>query len=148
MKKLTIVPEDNMVVIDGEGLILDVVADADIHAIQWDEEAQVGTIEYKSGKDLKNIGLEEITPFLSLATSHANEKTRIADAVAAEKVRVAEHEGLYTTKRVKAFRDELSMGDQLDEILRFIDSQSNKTSEMQSIIDKANDIKSRFPKNI
>ena len=87
-----------------------------------------------------------MTPFLSLATSHANEKTRIANAVVAEEVRVAEHEGLYTTKRVNAFRDELSMGDQLDEILRFIDSQSNKTPAMQSIIDKANDIKTRFPK--
>ena len=146
MKKLTIIPEDNMVVIDGEGLIVDVVVDADIHAIQWDEETQVGTIEYKSGRDIKIIGSVEMTPFLSLATSHANEKTRIANAVAAEEVRVAEHEGLYTTKRVNAFRDELSMGDQLDEILRFIDSQSNKTSAMQSIIDKANDIKTRFPK--
>ena len=135
-----------MVVIDGEGLIVDVVVDADIHAIQWDEETQVGTIEYKSDKDLKTIGPVEITPFLSLATSHANEKTRIANAVVAEEVRVAEHEGLYTTKRVNAFRDELSMGDQLDEILRFIDSQSNKTPAMQSIIDKANDIKTRFPK--
>ena len=45
-----------MVVIDGEGLIVDVVVDADIHAIQWDEETQVGTIEYKSGRDLKIIG--------------------------------------------------------------------------------------------
>ena len=147
MKKLTIVPEDNMVIVDGEALVVDVVVDADIHAIQWDEEAQVGTIEYKSGKSIKMIGTDEITPFLSIATSHANEKKRINDELLAKEKIKLEYENLYTTKRVKAFRDELSMGDQLDEILRFIDSQSNKTSEMQSVIDKSKEIKTRFPKS-
>ena len=148
MKKLTIVPEDNMVVVDGEGLIVDVVVDdADIHAIQWDEETQVGTIEYKSGKDTIVIGTDEITPYLSLATSHTNEKTRIANAVEAEEVIRLEHEGLYSTKRANAFDSELSIGDQLDEILRFMDIQPDKTSAMQSIIDKSKDIKNRFPKS-
>ena len=136
-----------MVVIDGEGLILDVVADADIHAIQWDEEAQVGTIEYKSGKSIKMIGTDEITPFLSLVTSHANEKTRIASVIADEEARALEYEGLYSTKRTNAFYDELTIGDQLDGILRFIDSQSNKSPEMQRIIDKSKEIKTRFPKS-
>jgi len=148
LKKLTIVPEDNMVVVDGEGLIVDVVVDdADIHAIQWDEETQVGTIEYKSGKDTIVIGTDEITPYLSLATSHTNEKTRITNAVEAEEVIRLEYEGLYSTKRANAFDSELSIGDQLDEILRFMDIQPDKTSAMQSIIDKSKDIKNRFPKS-
>ena len=147
MKKLTIVPEDNMVIVDGEALVVDVVVDADIHAIQWDEEAQVGTIEYKSGKNTILIGTDEITPFLSLVTSHANEKTRIASVIA-EEARVLEvYEGLYSTKRSNAFNNELTIGDQLDEILRFIDSQSNKSPEMQRIIDKSKEIKTRFPKS-
>ena len=147
MKKLTIVPEDNMVVIDGEGLILDVVADADIHAIQWDDETQEGTIEYKSDKDTTVIGTDEIAPYLSLATSHANEKIRIADVLDAEETVRLEYEGLYSTQRANAFSSELSIGDQLDEILRFMDIQPDKTSAMQSIIDKSKDIKNRFPKS-
>tara|TARA_B110000467_G_scaffold80268_1_gene72582 strand:+ start:541 stop:984 length:444 start_codon:yes stop_codon:yes gene_type:complete len=147
LKKLTIVPEDNMVVVDGEALVIDVVVDADIHAIQWDEETQVGTIEYKSGRSIKMIGTDEITPFLSLVTSHANEKTRIASVIADEEARALEYEGLYSTKRTNAFYDELTIGDQLDGILRFIDSQSNKSPEMQRIIDKSKEIKTRFPKS-
>ena len=147
MKKLTIIPEDNMVVIDGEGLIVDVVVDADIHAIQWDDETQEGTIEYKSDKDTTVIGTDEIAPYLSLATSHANEKIRIADVLDAEETVRLEYEGLYSTQRANAFSSELSIGDQLDEILRFMDIQPDKTSAMQSIIDKSKDIKNRFPKS-
>ena len=147
MKKLTIIPEDNMVVVDGEGLVVDVVADADIHAIQWDDETQEGTIEYKSDKDTTVIGTDEIAPYLSLATSHANEKIRIADVLDAEETVRLEYEGLYSTQRANAFSSELSIGDQLDEILRFMDIQPDKTSAMQSIIDKSKDIKNRFPKS-
>jgi hypothetical protein len=147
LKTLTIIPEDNMVVVDGEGLVIDVAVDADIHAIQWDYEIQEGTIEYKSDKDTIVIGTDEIAPYLSLATSHTNEKTRIVDAVKAEELFRLEHEGLYSTKRANAFDSELSIGDQLDEILRFMDIQPDKTPAMQSIIDKSKDIKNRFPKS-
>ena len=136
-----------MVVVDGEGLVVDVVADADIHAIQWDDETQEGTIEYKSDKDTTVIGTDEIAPYLSLATSHANEKIRIADVLDAEETVRLEYEGLYSTQRANAFSSELSIGDQLDEILRFMDIQPDKTSAMQSIIDKSKDIKNRFPKS-
>ena len=146
MKKLTIIPDDNMVVVDGEGLVIDVTADSVIHAIQWDGVNKEGLIEYKDGRPNEVIGEDKIASYLPLVASHAGVKNKInEDRIKAESDD-AVYRALPTTKRKKAFDTELSTGDQLDEILKFIESQPVKSVKMQAVIDKANDIKDRFPK--
>tara|TARA_R110001599_G_scaffold140249_1_gene320222 strand:- start:179 stop:628 length:450 start_codon:yes stop_codon:yes gene_type:complete len=146
MKKLTIIPDDNMVVVDGEGLVIDVTADSVIHAIQWDGVNKEGLIEYKDGRPNEVIGEDKIASYLPLVASHDGVKNKInEDRIKAESDD-AVYRALPTTKRKKAFDTELSTGDQLDEILKFIESQPVKSVKMQAVIDKANDIKDRFPK--
>ena len=45
--RMTIIPEDQTIIKDGEALQFSFVADPNIHAIQWYDT--YGTIEYKSG---------------------------------------------------------------------------------------------------
>jgi len=144
--KLTVIPEDNMVVVDGEGLILNVTADASIHAIQWDGVTESGEIEYKDGRPNELIGTDKIAQYLPLVTSHAAAKTKINNDRLKVEADDAIYQALPRTKRQTAFGIELPIGDQLDEILRFIDAQPTKRSEMQAIIDISKDIKDRFPK--
>jgi len=146
MKKLTIIPDDNMVVVDGEGLVIDVTADSVIHAIQWDGVNKEGLIEYKDGRPNEVIGEDKIASYLPLVASHAGVKNKISEDRIKAESDDAVYRALPTTKRKKAFDTELSTGDQLDEILKFIDSQPVKSVNMQAVIDKANDIKDRFPK--
>tara|TARA_R110002051_G_scaffold79097_2_gene142799 strand:- start:103 stop:573 length:471 start_codon:yes stop_codon:yes gene_type:complete len=153
MKKLTIIPDDNMVVVDGEGFSIDVNIESSIHAIQWDEVKGEGQIEYNDGKDNKAIKADGIAEYLSFATSHEEEKAKRTIALAKaeetaikEKAEKDEFDAKPTSKRAVAFNAELPVGDQLDEILKFIDSQPVKSVNMQAVIDKANDIKDRFPK--
>jgi hypothetical protein len=157
MKRLTVVPEDNMVVVDGEGISIAVDCDPNIHAIQWNDEKQVGEIEYtdESGKGNVKIGPDDIASFLPLVKSHGDRKQELKDQMEAADVKRKKDfptmDELYpphlaTTKRFKAFQKELPIGDQLDEILKFIDKQVGTTKEMQKIIAKSKEIKSRFPK--
>jgi len=146
MKKLTIIPDDNMVVVDGEGLVIDVTADSVIHAIQWDGVNKEGLIEYKDGRPNEVIGEDKIASYLPLVASHAGVKNKISEDRIKAESDDAVYRALPTTKRKKAFDTELSTGDQLDEILKFIESQPVKSVKMQAVIDKANDIKDRFPK--
>ena len=157
MKRLTIVPEDNMVVVDGEGISIAVDCDPDIHALQWNDEKQVGEIEYtdESGKGNVKIGPDDIASFLPLVKSHGDRKQELKDQTEAADVKRKKDfptmDELYpphlaTTKRFRAFQKELPIGDQLDEILKFIDKQDGTTKEMQKIIAKSKEIKGRFPK--
>ena len=144
--KLTVIPEDNMVVVDGEGLLLDVTADANIHAIQWDGVNESGEIEYKDGRPNEIIGTAQIAQYLPLVTLHAAAKTKMNDDRLKQEADDAIYNALPTTKRKVAYFNEIPIGDQLDEILKFIDAQPAKHIEMQAIIDISKDIKDRFPK--
>ena len=149
MKKITIIPVDNIVVIDGEALVVEVTADPDIHAIQWDEEKQKGHIEYVSSKDKLEIESNGFAKFLPFVEKFNQMKVDIAFEIANPPVSEFDRRyppELYSTKRMIAFDKELKVRDQMDEILRFIDSQPVKSIKMQAIIDKSNDIKRRFPK--
>lgn len=146
MKKLTIVPDDNMVVVDGDGILIDVTADPNIHAIQWDDVEKKGTIEYKDGSPNSDIGAEEIVEFLPLVSSHGNEKARIANIRAEEEAAISNHEALPSTKRLRDFQKEMKMSDQLDEILKYIDSKGDGTPGVKAMINKSKEIKDRFPK--
>jgi|TARA_B110000467_G_scaffold163136_1_gene188297 hypothetical protein len=144
--KLTVIPEDNMVVVDGEGLLLDVTADANIHAIQWDGDTESGEIEYKDGRPNEVISTDKIAQYLPLVTSHADAKAKMETDRLKQEADDTAYNALPTTKRKVAYDTEIPIGDQLDEILRFIDAQPTKRSEMQAIIDISKDIKDRFPK--
>ena len=151
--KLTIVPEDNIVVVDGIAATVNVDSASDIHAIQWDSGEKKGTIEYKSDKSNKSIGADDIAPFLSLVTDHAVEKARIEklinDSKAADDAFILKFEvfeKLATTKRLRAYEGEMPVGDQLDEILKYIDGRGDASSTMLEIIAKSKEIKGRFPK--
>lgn len=145
MKTLTIIPEDDMVVVDGEGLVITVDIDPLIHAIQWNAVAKTGQIEYKDSRRNEIIGDNGIAPFLRFADLHNTEKTRISTKEINTQTQMDIHNNLPITKKRNAFAIELPVGDQLNEILKFIDSQPVKSVEMQAVIDKSNDIKNRFP---
>ena len=158
MKKMTIIPCDGMVVVDGDGIAIDVDCDPDIHAIQWDGEKQTGEIEYKdeSRKGNVKIGPGEIASFLPLVDAHGKRRKEIDQKVIDDLAQVKiDHPDLdvifpphlATTKRYWAMMKELTVYDQLDEILKFIDNTlGDKTPEMQALIDKHKEIKDRFPK--
>lgn len=146
MKTLIIVPEDNMVIVDGEGIVLEVTADPNAHSIHWEAEKKEGHIQHKDGSPHTEIGEAEIAEFLPLVVSHREEKASILKGEVDRKASIAAYEALPSTKRANAFSEELSIGDQLDEILKFIDKQDGTTKEMQEIIAKSKEIKGRFPK--
>lgn len=63
--KLTIIPEDKIVVIDGVARQIDFEMNENYHAIQWDGEK--GNIETKQGADIK---LEDIDAFQDVIDEH------------------------------------------------------------------------------
>jgi len=155
MKTLTIIPDDNIVVVDGVGFKVEkeISLDSDVHAMQWDAVEEKGSIEFKSNKDNQLINSEDIKPFLVYIEDHKASKDKldkfIADEEAVNTKRVSDqaaYEALPTTKRKRAFKKELSIGDQLDEILKFIAKQGGRTPEMDVILAKSKEIKDRFPK--
>jgi predicted dinucleotide-utilizing enzyme len=85
--KLTIIPEDAAVYIDGvcvSGIDISFVPN-NIHAIQWD--GNFGEIEYKTENKIKpnNLEITEILPYMqSCIDKHAETLIKIAEAAAAE----------------------------------------------------------------
>ena len=60
--KVTIVPEDNVVLVDGEARSIDMTGmDPAVHAVQWKDTQ--GEIEYKNGR--RNKPITDISPFQS-----------------------------------------------------------------------------------
>jgi len=86
--KLTIIPEDNSVYIDGvcvSGIDISDVPN-NIHAIQWN--GNFGEIEYKTENKIKpnNLEIIEILPYMqSCIDKHAEALIKIAEKAAAEK---------------------------------------------------------------
>lgn len=75
--KISIIKEDNAVVIDGIGFLeMDLSSvGTDVHAIQFDTETSKGHIEYKD--DRVNEEITDITPYQSIIDSHAQKKTEL-----------------------------------------------------------------------
>lgn len=82
MPKVTVVPEDKIIIVDGLGLVFEFEAPADLHALQWDGEKG-----HKELSDMTNVTLaegdydSEVAPFVSMWLA---EKQRI-DEIEAEK---------------------------------------------------------------
>lgn len=62
--RVTIIPEDQKVIIDGVAHEVSVQADQNIHAIQWDGEK--GVIEYKRGGAKRIDDVSIIQPWLDV----------------------------------------------------------------------------------
>ena len=87
MTKLTIIPEDKTIVIDGDAVTQCAHVDlswipTDVHAVQWDSEKGKGHVEYnveeKFPQEFTEIGIWQ-----QAVTDHANEKTLAAAALEA-----------------------------------------------------------------
>jgi translation elongation factor P/translation initiation factor 5A len=76
--RVTIVPDDSCIIVDGEALQFSFAADSNIHAIQWYDT--YGTIEYKSGPAEYFTDQSVVTPF---GLAFETEKQRIADEATA-----------------------------------------------------------------
>jgi hypothetical protein len=79
--RLTIIPEDQTIIKDGEALKFAFAADAGIHAIQWYDT--YGTIEYKSGPAEYFTSPEIVMPFIAAYTA---ETERLAAKLVTESI--------------------------------------------------------------
>lgn len=77
--RVTVIPEDQTIIVDGEALKFAFLADPHIHAIQW--YGDHGTIEKKVGGAEWFNDSAVVQPFVN---SFLSEKQRIADELAAQ----------------------------------------------------------------
>lgn len=105
---ICVVKEDNVIVVDGEGLNFDFDLASNIWAIQWNGTS--GHIEFSDGTP--NQELTDFTDFQYLVDAHVAEKQRIADE-AAQAAADALAARTYVDDRQDAYP---SVGDQLDMI--------------------------------
>ena len=75
--RVTIVPIDQVILVDKEPLFFSFTAEADVHAIQWSGDS--GHIEYKDVKPHKRLSGESDfeTYVLPFVTQWETEKTRV-----------------------------------------------------------------------
>lgn len=105
--KITIVPDDRIILINGAGLIFDYAAPDGLHALHYDTGEQSGEAEWdgKPNQPLTNAEFEELVkPFI---TAYETEKARLEEEAAKAK---AEAEALYNSEeqrfvRLRAERD-------------------------------------------
>jgi hypothetical protein len=83
---ITIVKEDKVVMIDGEGMNFDFDLPTNVWAIQWN--GSTGEIEFNDGTP--NEAITDFSAYQGLVDGHATEKQRLADvAVQEEADRIA-----------------------------------------------------------
>lgn len=90
MPRVTVVPADRLIIVNGEALQFDYPAPANLHAVQWDGEQ--GHMEWTDDYNMALGPLlydEEVAPYVHLWEA---EKARLtAEAEAAEVARLAEY---------------------------------------------------------
>lgn len=90
MPKVTVVPADRLIIVNGEALHFDYPAPANLHALQWDGEQghMEWTDDYNMALDA-SLYDDEMAPFVALWEA---EKARLAaEAESAETARLAEY---------------------------------------------------------
>ena len=118
--KVSIIPSDKTIIVDGQALTFDYDIDPTIHALQWDGDS--GEIEYNDG--IANEQFTDSTLVDSLVSAYEDEVERLeAEAQATAQAVVDEAEALeaaktYADHRRARYNDELPMGDQFDAILK------------------------------
>ena len=118
--KVSIIPSDKTIIVDGQALTFDYDIDPTIHALQWDGDS--GEIEYNDG--IANEQFTDSTLVDTLVSAYEDEVERLeAEAQATAQAVVDEAEALeaaktYADHRRARYNDELPMGDQFDAILK------------------------------
>lgn len=105
MPTVTVVPVDNLVIVDGEALVFPFKAQSNLHALQWRENE--GHTEWTDGPNRPLVAADyddQVAPFVKL---WQDEKTRLEQAAAdAEAARLAEYNSEAARfKRLRAERD-------------------------------------------
>ena len=106
MSRVTVVPADRLIIVDGEALFFDYPAPEGVRAIQWRGDA--GHVEFTAGKPNVDLTEEnyaaEIAPYVTLWEA---EKARLAaEAEAEEAARLAEYNSEAARfERLRAERD-------------------------------------------
>lgn len=105
MPTVTVVPVDNLVIVDGEALIFPFKAQSNLHALQWRENE--GHTEWTDGPNRPLVAADyddQVAPFVKL---WQDEKTRLEQAAAdAEAARLAEYNSEAARfERLRAERD-------------------------------------------
>ena len=105
MPTVTVVPADNLIIVDGEALVFPFDAPANLHALQW--RGVTGHTEWTDGPNQKLAAAdydEQVEPFVELWQT---EKTRQEQAAAeAEAARLAEYNSEEARfERLRAERD-------------------------------------------
>ena len=150
--KVSIIPSDKTIIVDGQALTFDYDIDPTIHAIQWDEDS--GEIEYNDG--IANEQFTDSTLVDSLVSAYEDEVERLeAEAQATAQAVIDEAEALeaaktYADHRRARYDDELPMGDQFDAILKGFDQLrldgQDLPADLDGVIDIWLGIKSAIPK--
>lgn len=105
MPTVTVVPADNLVIVNGEALVFPFDAPANLHALQW--RGVTGHTEWTDGPNQKLAAADydgQVAPFVALWEM---EKARLtAEAEAAEAARLAEYNSEPARfERLRAERD-------------------------------------------
>ena len=154
--KVSIIPSDKTIIVDGQALTFDYDIDPTIHAIQWDEDS--GEIEYNDG--IANEQFTDSTLVDTLVSAYEDEVERLeaeaqATAQATAQAVIDEAEALeaaktYADHRRARYDDELPMGDQFDAILKGFDqlrlAGQDLPADLDGVIDIWLGIKSAIPK--
>lgn len=92
MPRVTVVPADRLIIVNGEALQFDYPAPPNLHALQWDEGTRTGHMEWTDDYNMAldaSLYDEEVAPFVALWEA---EKARLAtEAEAAEAARLEEY---------------------------------------------------------
>jgi len=150
--KVSIIPSDKTIIVDGQALTFDYDIDPTIHALQWDGDS--GEIEYNDG--IANEQFTDSTLVDSLVSAYEDEVERLeAEAQATAQAVVDEAEALeaaktYADHRRARYNDELPMGDQFDAILKGFNQLrfdgQNLPADLDEVIGIWLGIKSAIPK--
>jgi hypothetical protein len=118
---ITIVKEDKVVMIDGEGMNFDFDLPPNIWAIQWN--GSTGEIEFSDGTP--NQEITDFTAYQGLIDGHATEKQRLADEEA-QAVIDAEAALTYADKRKAKYAQlnqfEMQFDDQVNGTTTWVDA--------------------------
>jgi len=146
--KVSIIPSDKTIIVDGQALTFDYDIDPTIHALQWDGDS--GEIEYNDG--IANEQFTDSTLVDTLVSAYEDEVERLeAEAQAVvDEAEALEAAKTYADHRRARYDDELPMRDQFDAILKGfnqlrLDGQ-DLPADLDGVIDIWLGIKSAIPK--
>jgi hypothetical protein len=126
--KLTVIPSDNTVIMDGRALVFPFDAPSDLHAIQWHDD-KTGDVATNGGKQTRSATLEDIEPYVTLFNA---ESKRLADIES-----TPPPEPTYQELRKAAYPP---VSDYLDGIVK------GSAEQVQEYVDACLAVKERFPK--